>query len=223
MWYVTSDSHSDYDKLHKLIKKIQLNEGNNILIHDGDFLDRGPKPWETYTLLRNLEAQGKVKMIMGNHDFWVAQFIYDRAAGIGKKHYYYNTIDVLSKQGMKEQDFLELADWIMTFPLQKEINVNETRYLLAHAATSDDHTKDDNYYLMGYEDFLIEDNDTAYISIVGHTPTPKLYWELGKDYLESVIYHSKNGKIIDVDTGCQTCTKGRLGCICLDTGEEYYA
>ena len=45
--YVVSDIHNNADGFKRLLKKIQFNE-NDLLIIDGDIFDRGDKPVELY-------------------------------------------------------------------------------------------------------------------------------------------------------------------------------
>ena len=60
----------------------------------------------------------------------------------------------------------------------------------------------------------------AYISIVGHVPTFILR---GYPDEPATIWRSPNGRIIDVDCGAAFPSRGgRLGCLCLETGEEFY-
>ena len=53
--------------------------------------------------------------------------------------------------------------------------------------------------------------------VVGHTPT----FLLRQTRRVPSIYHGE-GNVIAVDCGAVFIGHGRLGCLCLDTGEEFY-
>ena len=60
----------------------------------------------------------------------------------------------------------------------------------------------------------------AHASIVGHVPT---FVIRGFPKEAAKIWHSPDGRLIDVDCGAAfPDLGGRLGCLCLETGEEYY-
>ena len=60
----------------------------------------------------------------------------------------------------------------------------------------------------------------GYISIVGHVPTFILR---GYSKEPAEIWRSPDGRLLDVDCGAAFPEYGgRLGCFCLETGEEFY-
>lgn len=60
----------------------------------------------------------------------------------------------------------------------------------------------------------------GYISIVGHVPTFILR---GYSKEPAEIWCSPDGRLLDVDCGAAFPEYGgRLGCFCLETGEEFY-
>lgn len=114
---------------------------------------------------------------------------------------------------------LNLAEKIMEWPLQICIEVEEVKYLLAHACTSmSDRVMIDEYYLMGsyfsgaeaYEMFL-SDGREGYISVCGHDNI----MGSGK------IWKNKLKNVYMCVCGCGF-KSGRLGCLCLETKEETY-
>ena len=223
MIYCTADIHNDYNSFKKLLNITDFDPETDKLYILGDIVDRGssPDPYGLISHIRHLEHRGSVEIIMGNHDKWLAEHIRKYLSGMTDRNYYYNTFDILNMLYSKDE-LDELADWIMSFPLQKQLVIDGKKYLLAHAATSLV-SMDEDYYLMGTDDFLYSnDPNTSYISIVGHTPTPRIYFDLGRSDKGAVIYHNTVGNIIDIDTGCQSCSNGRLGGICLNTMKEYY-
>lgn len=60
----------------------------------------------------------------------------------------------------------------------------------------------------------------GYVSIVGHVPTFIIRGYPGES---AAIWRSPDGRLIDVDCGAAFPEHGgRLGCLCLDTDEEFY-
>ena len=60
----------------------------------------------------------------------------------------------------------------------------------------------------------------GYVSVVGHVPT---FVIRGFPKTPAEIWHSPDGRLIDVDCGAAfPDLGGRLGCLCLETGEEFY-
>lgn len=60
----------------------------------------------------------------------------------------------------------------------------------------------------------------GYISVVGHVPALIIKGAPGNP---AAIWHAPDGRLIDVDCGAAFgLMGGRLGCLCLDTGQEYY-
>ena len=60
----------------------------------------------------------------------------------------------------------------------------------------------------------------GYVSIVGHVPTFIIRGYPGEP---AAIWRSPDGRLIDVDCGVAFPENGgRLGCLCLDTDEEFY-
>lgn len=62
--FLISDPHSCYDEIMDLLEKISFNREVDRLFINGDWADRGPKPFETIGLLGEDWCHG----LMGNHD-----------------------------------------------------------------------------------------------------------------------------------------------------------
>ena len=233
MHYVMGDIHNEAGKLQSVLGKIGIT-GDDGLIVLGDLFDRGganPNPVGVYFTLSGL--QGKCTWIRGNHEQWLADYIKKYYSVSEKRRqkmqpYPYNSFAIM-RQRMTEVDLLQLADLILRLPLQTEMVIEGRNYLLAHAMTSYPsvpQTKD--YYLMGNYDldaFFLEGIE-GYISICGHTPTSNLLWKRDRtmyldEYMKS-IWRNQKGNVYLLDCGCGLGS-GRLACMCLETGERYYA
>mgnify|MGYP000773332802 FL=1 len=180
----------------------------------GDVYKR--QPVGVYFQMLGLGEQCTV--IRGNHDHWLANYIF-RYYGREEKDrallqpYPYNSFQML-RERLTEVDLKQMAERILSWPVQLEIEVDGQPYLLAHACTAESGKwKLDQYHLMGdlwYKVFLHE-GVSGYISICGHRNT-----EDGR------IWKNKKGNVYLCDCGCGF-EHGRLGCLCLETKETFYA
>lgn len=88
-------------------------------------------------------------------------------------------------------------------------------------------SESNEYYLMGnydYDAFLFDGID-GYISMCGHTPTGNVLWKDENLYLDEYqksIWHNQKENVYLLDCG-YGLPGGRLACICLETGERFYA
>ena len=222
--YVISDIHNDYYHFKQMITKIRFSKEDKMYIL-GDVFDRSrnPQPVELYF---ELLKHSNMICLRGNHDTWLAEHIYDDISQNRRTKYYYNTYDVL-RERLTDVDCMQLAEWIMKCPLQLQIECNNTSYLLAHAATSQEE-KSISYYLMGDDAFYESHGVPGYISIVGHIPTESLRFQYGQlkrdDQKENnSIWYSVDNQIVDIDCGNGFRNEGgRLGCLRLNDFKEYY-
>ena len=183
----------------------------------GDIFDRSssaPDPFGVYFNILKLED--KCTMIRGNHDQWLAEYIinYYRVSETKRARlapYPYNTFELLM-QRLTPVDMQNLANWILSWPVQVELKLEDVKYLLAHAITSSlGDQKSEDYYLTGekVDDKFLQQGIIGYISICGHT-------NLGGNY----IWKNALKNVYVCDCGCGY-TSGRLGCLCLETKEEF--
>lgn len=63
--YAISDIHGCYDEFMALLRKISLQEEDELILL-GDYIDRGPKSYEMLKWLENVPAN--VVTLKGNHD-----------------------------------------------------------------------------------------------------------------------------------------------------------
>ncbi len=129
--YVVSDIHNYADGFKRLLKKIQFNE-NDLLIIDGDIFDRGDKPVELYF---EILKYPNIQVIQGNHDVWVARQIIEQFGHrkIGE-YISYNTVAIMEKR-LTPVDMLRLAEWIQEKPYYINLTINGRKYQIAHAQT----------------------------------------------------------------------------------------
>lgn len=217
MHYVVSDIHNDYQKFCELLKMIEFSKDDKLFIL-GDLFDRSdynPNPVDLY--FKVMELGDNCSMIRGKHDEWLAAYIlkyYQMPEWKRRKTepYQYNTFRCLTRR-LVEVDIQNLARQILTWPLQLSVQVNNEKYLLAHAMTSKPECAENKYYyLIGNEmnaEYLCNGVE-GYTSVCGHRNT-----------VNHKIWKNEKGNLIMCDCGCGF-RNGKLGCLCLETKEEFY-
>ena len=231
MTYVISDIHGCYDQYIALLQKIALSSQDTLYIL-GDVLDRGPAPFK---VLQDMMNRSNVFPLLGNHDFVAAvclkelsKEITDESLDRLDKNMLSVISDWLSDGGattLKEfrslspEDRADVMDYLGEFSLAEEIIVDGKTYILAHAGLGNfapdkslgDYSLEELAF--GRTDYTSQLFGDKYL-ITGHTPTSLIPGNSKPDY----IYRNNNH--IAIDCGC--VFGGRLGAICLDTGEEFY-
>lgn len=229
MTYAVSDIHGCYDKYKELLSLIEFRREDTLYVL-GDVIDRGPDGLE---ILLDMMARPNVFPILGNHEFTAAVCLprlLDDVTGLRLDTLDETFTDALQEWvlnggsttilGLAELDRetrREILDYLREMELYASLNVQGRRFLLTHAVpehfSPDRKLKD---YALG--DFLFgrPDPGAVYfknrILVFGHTPSRYLGGG-------NRIFHG-NGWL-DIDCGC-VFQGGRLGCLCLDTMEEFY-
>ena len=231
MTFVISDIHGCYDQYIALLQKIALSSQDTLYIL-GDVLDRGPAPFK---VLQDMMNRSNVFPILGNHDFVAAvclkelsKEITDESLDRLDKNMLGVISDWLSDGGattLKEFRSLspkgraDVMDYLGEFSLAEEIIVDGKTYILAHARLGNfapdkslgDYSLEELAF--GRTDYTSQLFNDKYL-VTGHTPTSLIPGNSKPDY----IYRNNNH--IAIDCGC--VFGGRLGAICLDTGDEFY-
>lgn len=215
--YVMSDIHGMAELLWEMLEQIQFSASDTLYIL-GDMIDRGPDP---AGVLDTVMAQENIIALMGNHEDAFAGW-YDSILKGGIYGYYYNTYDILSRSPSGCNKIAEYVQWMKGLPYYKKIKVDGKNYLLAHASTEGILSVRNRKDICLWDSQFVEKQSgiPGFISIVGHVPTFILR---GYPKDKACIWHSPNGRILDIDCGAVFKRhRGRLGCLCLETGEEFY-
>lgn len=231
--YVISDIHGEYDRFLELLDKIMPGEEDTLYIL-GDVLDRGPHPIRTLLLL--MEMPNAV-CLAGNHELmalecleFLMREITDISIGeLDEKmlgnlvtwQYNGSRTTIEEFRALSREMQRSVIDFLKEFSIYEELTVNGKDYLLVHGGLGNYRPEKD------IEDYSLKeliwdraDYDISYFEdvyvVTGHTPTQEIAGNPRPGY----IFRENNH--IAIDCGCNR-PDGRLGAICLDTGEEFYS
>lgn len=231
--YVISDIHGEYDRFLELLDKIKPGEEDTLYIL-GDVLDRGPHPIRTLLLL--MEMPNAV-CLAGNHELmalecleFLMREITDISIGeLDEKmlgnlvtwQYNGSRTTIEEFRALSHEMQRSVIDFLKEFSIYEELTVNGKDYLLVHGGLGNYRPEKD------IEDYSLKeliwdraDYDISYFEdvyvVTGHTPTQEIAGNPRPGY----IFRENNH--IAIDCGCNR-PDGRLGAICLDTGEEFYS
>ena len=231
MIFVMSDIHGCYEKYIKMLKTINLQDEDTLYIL-GDVVDRGE---DGIKILQDMMNRQNIIPMLGNHEFMAYSVLKKLNVEIDEK----NCEGYLKKEDMESytewifngglptaQAFARLTkdekeailDYLSEFELYEEISAGGNDFVLVHAgfegfSESKELWEYDLHEMLWcrceYEKQYFHDK----FLVTGHTPT----FTIDSAY-EGKIYRKNNH--IAIDCGAVKCD--RLGCICLDTLEEFY-
>ena len=223
MTYVMSDIHGNYQQFLSILDQISFGDSDTLYIV-GDLLDYGEEAME---LIEDISLRLNVYCVAGEHDFLAARMLsgFDKMlkSGATPDADYIADMTAWVKDGGQatleafralDNDAREgVLEYLEDLMLYEDITVNGKRYVLVHAGIADYEADSDlEDYLP--EDFFSEPLDSSYALmddatvVVGHVPTGS-----GK------IERGEGSIFLD----CGACEGGKLGCLCLDNGKEFYA
>ena len=223
MVYVVSDIHGHYEKLLALLDLIKFNESDTLYIL-GDIIDRGPNILKT---VRKVMTTPNIKMILGNHEDMFLRYFH--SGNWEDKSLWFNNgggYTDLEFSDLCLEEKLEIVDFFESLPIEYHIDINDSKFMLVHG----------NYVPQKVKKYFTKEEYRTYILwnrvrffdtgpedckvIFGHTPTYKYYGT------EKQLKIWKNGNMIGIDCGLAAYYHYpeivRLGCLCLNTMEEFY-
>lgn len=231
MIYVMSDLHGCYNKYRQMLEKIKLNNNDTLYIL-GDVIDRGDAGLD---ILFDIMKKPNVIPILGNHEYMaytvlkklnveIKEYNYKKHLSAEDIEAYENwmfnggitTFKQFSKLDKEKRK--AIIDFIGDFELYDELEVGGREYLLVHGGVGEFKEEKDIEECNLLEviwsrcDYSKQYYKNKYL-VTGHTPT----YRIGKEY-EGKIYKKNNHIAID----CGAAHGKPLGCICLDTLEEFY-
>lgn len=228
MTYVCSDLHGNFDKYERMLKEIQCKPTDTLYVL-GDVIDRGPDGVE---ILRDMMNRPNVIPILGNHEFtaavclpWLMEEVTDQSLDklsgdqiAALSEWITNgggpTLRALKLLDQRQRE--EILEYLQEMELYAEVGAGGRSFVLVHAGL-DNFAQDKPLAEYALTDFLFgrPKADTVYYPdktiVFGHTPTKLIS---GKN---RILFR---GTTIDVDCGCGF--GGPLGCLCLETMDEFY-
>lgn len=231
MIYVMSDLHGRYDLYKSMLEKIKLNN-DDILYILGDIIDRGENGIK---ILLDMMGHSNIIPIIGNHEHMAYSTLKKLSVEITEENYNnyldreaiemfenwvfnggLSTSRAFSKSDAEDKG--KILEYLGEFDLYEELEAGGKKFVLVHGGLDgfkpdkplDEYSITD--IVWGRCDYQKQYFPDKYL-VTGHTPThfidPKY---------KGRIYKKNNHIAID----CGAVYGGRLGCICLDTFEEFY-
>ena len=221
---ITSDIHGNLPYFQGLLREAGFC-ADDLLIVDGDFLEKGPESLKTLRFLMELSKAGNVITVMGNCDDWGALF-YEEGPWVQNLFRYMRwrrsglLWDMALEMGLDPAALDDLEDFkrrlAAAFPAEFAFldalpqAVETDSFIVAHAAVFPDkpleaHTvgelvRCDRFYDLGYSfDKWV---------IVGHYPV-MLY---GEDIVCANPIIDRKRRIISIDGACVLKDDGQLNC-----------
>ncbi len=227
MTYLVADLHGCFEKFKRLLSEIHFTD-DDVMYVLGDMVDYGD---ESIELLCDLSMRYNVIPIVGDHDYRALRMLTEldkllKGASpdpeiLGEMTAWIADGGQGTMEGFKalDDDMKEgVLEYLSDLSLYEEITVKGQKYLLLHAGIAD---FDPDASLEDYmpEDFVsvAADPDRPYFEdvtlVVGHTPTYTIEGaEKGK------IHYTDGAIFLD----CGAAFDEPLGCLCLETGKEFY-
>ena len=234
MIYVCSDIHGHYDKYLAMLKTIRLRPSDTLWVL-GDVIDRGP---DGCKILLDMMVRPNVIPILGNHEFtaavclpWLMEEVTDQSLDALDRTQLAALSEWVANGGgatlrelkqLPQQTREQILEYIRDMDLYAQVSVGGRDFLLVHAGL-ENFSPDKPLEEYELQDFLFSrpKPDQVYFEdrylVYGHTPARLLRGQLGEPLSDRIL---RRGRQIAVDCGCGF--GGMLGCLCLDTLEEFY-
>lgn len=226
MIYVLSDIHGNEQCFQSVLMQINLRPEDQLYIL-GDVVDRHPGG---IPILRQIMAMPNAHMLLGNHEYMMLRAMgepYDDYLDDGRAmdHWYRNGGQVTHSQlkCLSRNLRREILDYLKALPLQINLTVHGKNYCLVHAAPAhawngEAPYRNATHYAvwkrLNPEDPLPE-KETL---IFGHTPTRYF-----REDSPMSVWYGANRIGIDCGSGYPDHSGGRLACLRLDDGKEFYS
>ncbi|MDD2980990.1 MAG: metallophosphoesterase [Hespellia sp.] len=229
MIYIMSDIHGDCTRFLHMLGKIEFSRLDTLYIL-GDVIDRGT---ENLKMLDYCMGRKNIILLKGNHEYFLQHMFEDESF---RQQWWdwdgENTIRELDKLSRtRKQVYYE---YVKSLPLYVELEMDREKFFLTHSGYDADmehvvkdgeivcldtmqKLEDEQHYLLSYDLHTMPASlkfDQRFV--VGHLPT--MFIESGRP---GKIY--RHTTYIDVDCGNSSReTGGMLGCLSLDTMQEWY-
>ncbi|MBE7044624.1 MAG: fructose-bisphosphatase class III [Ruminococcaceae bacterium] len=231
MIYVMSDLHGYYEPYIAMLEKIQLQKEDTLYIL-GDVIDRGP---DGIRILQDMMKRRNVVGMMGNHELMAYRVLSRLCVEVTEENAEtqldYQTMcqwqNWMENGGRPTQDAfsalhhaqqMRILEYIEEFSVYETITVDGREFVLVHGGLHDFSLEKELWEYELYDMVWTRgDYEKVYYPdkylVTGHTPTCLI-----DEAYRGRIYRKNNHIAID----CGMSAHIALGCICLDTMEEFY-
>lgn len=133
-YYAIGDIHGKYNKLVKLLEKINYGE-DGLIVFLGDYVDRGRQSRKVISLIKELVEANKAVALLGNHDEAFYKWCFNEFDSEEEELFWYNNYLKVTKNSyynVKGFDYSLLQDhcaWLKTLPHFYET----TNYFFCHS------------------------------------------------------------------------------------------
>ena len=231
MTYVISDIHGDFDRYAKMLEKINFNEDEDVLFVLGDTIDYGSG---SFDILLDMSSRPNVYPLIGEHEYMALPLLKKLSGDISEKaiaSFDAKTMQNFMKWGnvggqetvrsfcaLDNEDREWIVEYLEEFTPYEEVEVGGKTFVLAHAGI-DGYCRSKELDEYDTEDFITHSPDYsipfsgADFLVTGHIPTVEIH-----KGSKGRIFRLNNHIAID----CGAAHGISLGCLCLDTLEEFY-
>ena len=232
---VVSDVHGNLPYLRGALDRAHFG-GDDLLIFDGDFLEKGEQSLDTLHAVMELCAAGRARAVCGNCDEWAEIFSMDRDTDARIREYLLwrgcgLIWDMCARIGrsVEEPDFTALkaalrepfaAEWDFLARIPHAIETEH--YIFAHAGAHAGKPLEEHRVqeLVKYDNFLRSDESFDKWIVVGHWPVV-LY---GESVVNANPIVDRQRKIISIDGGCVLKDDGQLNVLIIpEEGSEDFS
>jgi serine/threonine protein phosphatase 1 len=222
---VIGDVHGCIRTLDRLISEIEKRFGGVSYISLGDVIDRGPGICDVLRLFMDLQREGRLRMLRGNHEDVLIDF-YEGTNGYDHSNWLMyggaETLSCLSGRRLGSLDVVSAGDFIpfiepyYDFLKKAEFKIGleygDRRYMLSHAGVGPSRGEShrvyefsmrENYLFMWSRDtWRSEVPYFGYTMVHGHTPVSEIEAHSGSD--TPFVNRNRRGELVSigVDTGC---------------------
>ena len=234
MNYVLSDIHGNRQRFDSIMEQIALQPEDTLYVL-GDVIDRYP---DGIRILRQLMKMPNVKMLLGNHEYMMLDALYhhrdepadDFAAQYQQERrlalWYRNSGNITHGylKHLRKTVRAEIFAYLDALPLNISLTVNETDYLLVHGGAVCQYEergwrgpsfRDVREFAVWSRYKAYEEGPPGKTVIFGHTPTN--HYQDGE-----ALRIWKGNRLIGIDCGAGW-PQGRLACLRLEDGREFYS
>ena len=199
---VIADVHGNLPYLRGVLDKAGFG-GDDLVIFDGDFLEKGAHSLETLRYVMALCAAGRAKAVCGNCDEWAEIFSMDREMDRRIREY------VLWRGCGLLWDMCAEIGWDFLSRIPHAIETEH--FIFAHSGVHADKPLEEHRpgELVKYDNFLSHDDRFSKWVVVGHWPVV-LY---GENIVNANPVIDRERKIISIDGGCVLKDDGQLNAL----------